>query len=92
MAKRPARAERVFKAVLNKDPTSVSAETGMAVTAMMRRDFLSAEAALKRAISYDPGRVTVYETLAQVYDATAREWEAEQMRQIARRLGADSTR
>jgi Tfp pilus assembly protein PilF len=90
IAERPARAERVFKAVLNRDPANVSAETGMAITAMTRRDFLSAEAALKRAISRDPGRVPVYQTLARVYDATAREWEAEQMKEIARRLGADS--
>jgi tetratricopeptide (TPR) repeat protein len=93
LAKRSARAEHVFKAVLKIDPTNVSAEIGLAVTAMARRDFLGAEATLKRAITRDPGRAAIYLTLAQVYDSTARKWEAEEMMKIARRLGADfSTR
>jgi Tfp pilus assembly protein PilF len=89
IAKRSARAERVFKTVLDVDPTNVSAEIGTAITAMMRHDFLGAEAALKRAIKQDPGRAQVYQTLAQVYDETDRKVEAERMMTIARRLGAD---
>ena len=91
LAKRSARAEHLFKAVLALDPGNVSAEIGVAMTAMMRRDFLGAEAALKRAIDRDPGRAAIYQTLAQVYDETGRQTEAERMTQIARRLGAAST-
>jgi len=89
-ARRSARAERVFKAVLDLDPANVRAEIGMAITATMRRDFLTAEAALKRAIGHDPGRAALYQTLAQVYDETGREGEAGRMMKIARRLGAVS--
>jgi predicted Zn-dependent protease len=91
IAKRSARAERLFKAVLALDPGNVSAEIGVAMTARMRRDFLGAEAALKRAIDRDPGRAAIYQTLAQVYDETGRPTEAEHMMQIARRLGAAAT-
>jgi Flp pilus assembly protein TadD len=88
IAKRSGRAERLFKAVLALDPGNVPAEIGIAMTARMRRDFLGAEVALKRAIDRDPGRATIYQTLAQVYDETGRPTEAERMTQIARRLGA----
>jgi predicted Zn-dependent protease len=86
---RSPRAERVFKAVLNMDPGNVSAEIGLAITAMAQRDFMGAEAALKRAITQDPGRAAIYQTLSQLYDTTGRKGEAEEMRKIARRLGAD---
>jgi len=86
VAKRSARAERVFNAVLKIDPANVSAEIGVAVTAMARHDFLTAETALKRAMAENPGRAAIYQPLAQVYNATARDWEAEQLRKIARPL------
>jgi tetratricopeptide (TPR) repeat protein len=86
ITKRSVRAERLFKAVLKQDPGNVSAEIGLAITAMARQDFLTAEAGLKRAIARDPARAAIYQTLAQIYDATARQWEAQQMRKIARRL------
>jgi tetratricopeptide (TPR) repeat protein len=90
IAKRSARAEGIFKRVREMDPANVSAEIGVAMTAMMRRDFLAAEAALKRAIDQDPGRAAIYQTLAQIYTDTGRRQEAERMTQIARRLGAVS--
>jgi tetratricopeptide (TPR) repeat protein len=86
VAKRSARAEHVFNAVLKIDPANVSAEIGVAITAMARHDFRTAETALKRAMAENPGRAAIYQTLAQVYDATARDWEAEQLRKIARLL------
>jgi predicted Zn-dependent protease len=90
IAKRVARAEHVFKAVLALDPANVPAEIGIALTATMRRDFLAAEAALRRAIEHDPGRATIYQTLSQVYAETGRQEEAERMTKIARSLGAAS--
>jgi len=63
----------------------VSAEIGVAITAMMRRDFLAAEAALKRAIKQDPGRAQHYQTLAQVYDEPTARWRPKSMMAIARR-------
>lgn len=90
VAKRSARAERIFEAVLAGDSANVSAEIGIAITAIMRREFLLAEAALKRAINHDPGRAQIYQTLAQVYAETGRGEEAERMTRIAQRLGAVS--
>ncbi len=87
MIKRHANAERLFKAVLAEDAGNAAAEIGIAITAMVRRDFLGAEATLKQAMKHDPGRAAIYQTLAQVYDATARRAEAEHARKIARRLG-----
>lgn len=91
IAKRSARAERLFKRVLDMDPANVSAEIGVAMTAMARRDYLAAEAALKRAINHDPGRATIYQILADIYGETGRQQEAERMTTIARRLGANSS-
>jgi hypothetical protein len=87
-AHRPSDAERVFKAVLGKDPGNVSAEIGLAITASARRDFISAEEALQRALASDPGRPAVYLQLAQVYARTARYGQADQALGAARRLGA----
>jgi tetratricopeptide (TPR) repeat protein len=87
IARRSARAERLFKEAIALDDANVPAEIGIAVTAMSRRDFRAAEAALKRAIAHDPGRAAIYQTLAQVYDETGRQKEAERMTEIARRLG-----
>ena len=66
----PAQAKRVFKAVLEADPANASAEIGMALTAMGRRDFMSADLALRRGAVQDPGRVAIYKTMAEVFDAT----------------------
>jgi hypothetical protein len=87
-ASRSASAERVFRAILARDPGHVSAEIGLSMTAMARRDFASAEAALQRARDQDPGRATIYLQLAQLYARTARPAQAERMADIAQRMGA----
>jgi Type I phosphodiesterase / nucleotide pyrophosphatase len=88
LIRRPLDAERVFKSVLEADPACAPAEIGMAIVAMARRDFLEAEAALQRAVTQDPGRAAIYETMGQLYRETGRKARAEQMTTIARRLAA----
>jgi hypothetical protein len=87
-ASRMASAERVFKAVLVKDPVNVSAEIGLAMGSLARRDFLTAESALQRALKHDPGRPAIYLQLAQTYARTSRKTEAARAVDIALRLGA----
>jgi predicted Zn-dependent protease len=79
-------AERVFQRILAADPANAAAEIGMAMVAMAKRDFLEAEAALRRAASHEPGRAMTYETLARVYRETGRKSQAERTSEIARRL------
>ena len=79
-------AERVFKRVLEMDPANAGAEIGIAVVAMAERDFISAEAALQRAMAHDPARAAAYETMAKVYEQTGRKAQASRMREITRRL------
>ncbi len=86
-ASRPAAAERVFKSVLKEDPSNVSAEIGLAMGAAARRDFLTAEQCLVRALKTDPGRPAIYLQLAQTYARTARKTEATRCAAIALRLG-----
>ena len=86
-AARPAAAERVFKAVLAIDPDNVSAEIGLAMGAGARRDFMTAEQALVRALKTDPGRPAIYLQLAQIYARTARKVEADRSVAMALRLG-----
>ena len=81
-------AERVFKAVLARDPASAAAEIGVAIAAMARRDFIAAEEALQRAVTQDPGRAAIYQTMREVYAQTGRKAQAVHMEKIARRLGA----
>lgn len=88
MIRRPLDAERVFKSILASDPVNASAEIGMAIVAMARRDFLAAEFALQRAATSDPGRPAIYEALGQVYHETGRRPQAEKMRAIAAGLAA----
>ena len=90
-ASRPTNAERVFHAILARDPDNVPAQIGLSMTAMARRDFPAAEAALQRARDQDPGRATIYLQLAQLYARTARTVQAGQMADIALRLGAAET-
>jgi tetratricopeptide (TPR) repeat protein len=87
MIESPDEAERVFKRVLEIDPANASAETGMALAAMGRRDFVSADLALRRAAAQDPGRVAIYQTMAKVYHATGRKDFAARAEKMARRLG-----
>ena len=79
-------AERVFRRVLEIDPANVGAEIGMAVVAMAQREFVAAEAALQRAVGYDPARAAIYETMAKVYQETGRKTQALRMNETAHRL------
>ena len=79
-------AERVFQSVLAIDPANASAEIGMAIVAMARRDLLTAEAALQRALTQDPSRAAIYEMMAEIYRETGRKDGAYKMKAIARRL------
>jgi Tfp pilus assembly protein PilF len=81
-------AERVFRAVLARDPLNASAEIGMAMAALDRRDFIAAESALLRARRHDPGRPAIYLQLARLYATTARRVEADRCVATAVRLGA----
>ena len=87
-AQRPADAERVFRAVLEREPENASAEVGLAVTAQAGRDFLAAEQSLLRALRHDPGRVAAHLELARVYAATGRSEMAQRASASALRLGA----
>jgi hypothetical protein len=84
---RMANAARVFNAVLAQDPTNVSAEIGLAMTALARRDFMAAETGLMRALKVDPGRAAAYLQLAQVYARSGRKHEAARAARFALRLG-----
>ena len=90
-AGRPADAERVFKAVLEGDPGAVAALIGLAMTAVARLDFITAEARLHDALASDPGRPGIYLQLAHIYARTARPSQAAQAAATARRLGADES-
>jgi Tfp pilus assembly protein PilF len=85
MINRPFDAERVFKSVLEVDPTNASAEIGSAIASIARRDFLGAEAALQRS-GPGSGRSSIYRTMAQVYHETGRKAQADAMKAVARRL------
>jgi len=85
---RPASAARVFKAVLAIDPSNASAEIGLSMTALARRDFMSAEAGLLRALKTDPGRPAAYLQLAQTYARSGRKAEAGRAAAAALCLGA----
>jgi tetratricopeptide (TPR) repeat protein len=87
-ASRPGAAERVFKAILAKDPLNATAEIGLAMSAIARRDFLNAEQGLLRAMKLDPGRPAIYLQLAQAYARTARTGEAARAAEMALNLGA----
>ncbi len=89
-AGRPASAGRVFASVLDQEPLHVAAEIGLAMVAMTRRDFVTAEAALRRARRLDPGRPAIALQMAQLYARTGRTLEAGQAAEIALRLGAPS--
>jgi predicted Zn-dependent protease len=85
---RPANAERVFRTVLTRDPENVSAEIGVALAAVARRDFTVAELALDRALRQDPGRPAIHLQLARVYAKTGRTSDASRAAAMAARLGA----
>ncbi len=87
-AGRPDRAERLCKAILRKDPAEAAAEIGLSIAAVGRRDFIAAEAALRRVLKQDPGRTTAYLQLARVLALTGRRPEADRLAETARRLGA----
>jgi hypothetical protein len=87
-ASRPADAERVFKSILARDPANASAEIGLAITSSARRDYVSAEEALQRALRSDPGPPAAYLQLAQLYVPTGRPGLAERAAASAQRLGA----
>jgi hypothetical protein len=86
-ASRPGAAERVFRQVLAEDPLNATAEIGLAMSAIARRDFLTAEQGLLRAAKQDPGRPAIYLQLAQAYARTARKDEAARAADVALRLG-----
>jgi hypothetical protein len=87
-ASRHGAAERVFRAIHERDPENVSAEIGLALCRGMRRDFLGAEAALNRALRRDPTRPAIYLQLAQILARSGRKAEAADVAQVALRLGA----
>jgi len=87
-ASRHGAAERVFRAVHERDPDNVSAEIGLALCQGMRRDFLGAEAALNRALKRDPTRPAIHLQLAQILARSGRKAEAADVAQVALRLGA----
>lgn len=86
-ASRVASAERVFRTVLDRDPQNVTAEIGLAMGAVARRDFMAAEQALRRALALDPGRPTIHLQLAQTYARSGRKVEAAGSAAMAMRLG-----
>jgi Type I phosphodiesterase / nucleotide pyrophosphatase/Tetratricopeptide repeat len=87
-ASRHGAAERVFRAIQDRDPDNVSAEIGLALCQGMRRDFLGAEAALNRALKRDPTRPAIHLQLAQILARSGRKAEAADVAQVALRLGA----
>jgi hypothetical protein len=87
-AARHGAAERVFRAIHDRDPDNVSAEIGLAFCHGARRDFLGAEAALNRALKRDPARPAIHLQLAQILARSGRKAEAARVAQVAMRLGA----
>ncbi len=85
------RAERVFAGLLAVDPANASAEVGLAMGALARRDFAAAEAALGRALRLEPNGAAAYLQFARLRALTGRRTEAERMAQTAVRLGAAPT-
>ena len=61
------------------------------MAAMARRDFLEAEAGLRRAEKIEPGRPEIQLQLAQVYARSGRQREAQQAAALAVRLGLSPT-
>lgn len=89
-AGRPSEAERVFRALAARMPDNVTAEIGIAMAAVQRRDYRLAEQALVRAIRLDPGRPAAFLQLADIYGRTARRGEARQAAERAASLGASA--
>ena len=89
-AGRPHDAERVFDAILARDPENVPAGIGLGMTAGARRDFRTAEVALQRVLRQDPARAPAWLQLAQIYARTGRRPEAERAAAAAARLGASA--
>jgi Type I phosphodiesterase / nucleotide pyrophosphatase/Tetratricopeptide repeat len=87
-ASRHGAAERVFRAIHERDPENVSAEIGLALCQSMRRDFLGAEAALNRALKRDPTRPAIHLQLAQILARSGRKAEAADVAKVALQLGA----
>ena len=87
-AGRSDQAERLCKAILSKDPAVAAAEIGLSIAAVGRRDYIAAEAALRRVLKHDPGHTTAYLQLARVLALTSRRQEAQRLAETARRLGA----
>ena len=87
-AKQPSNAEQVLQKVLRIHPSDAAAEIGLSLVAESRRDFLEAEAALRRALKADPGRWAAYVRLARLYTITSRHAEAAAAAATARRLSA----
>ncbi len=82
-------AERIFRRMLEIDPQSASAEIGLSMIALSRRDLVEAEAAAHRALALDPGRPAVHLQLSRVCALTGRPVQAERPAADATRLGAD---
>ena len=80
--------DRVFRAVLARDPQNVPAQIGLAVGALARLDYMAAETALRRVIQQDPGRRSAYQQLAAICARTGRKAEAERIARIAASLEA----
>ena len=87
-AGRADQAERLCNAILREDPSVASAEIGLSIAAVGRRDYIAAEAALRRILKQDPGHATACLQLARVLSLTGRQQEAQRFADTARRLGA----
>ncbi len=87
-AGRSDQAERLCNAILRADPSVASAEIGLSIAAVGRRDYIAAEAALRRILRQDPGHATACLQLARVLALTGRQQEAQRFADTARRLGA----
>jgi tetratricopeptide (TPR) repeat protein len=81
-------AGRVFKAILAADASNVTADVGLDITHIRRRNFIDAEFGLLRALKHDPGRPAIYLQLAQVYAHTGRKADADRSLAIAIGMGA----
>lgn len=87
---RPRDAARALEAILEGDPDNVQAEIGLAMTEMSDRNYIAAEARLRRVLAADPGRAAVRLQLAWIFNRTGRPKEAQAMAAAARRLGASA--
>jgi Tfp pilus assembly protein PilF len=65
-----------------------AAEIGLSIAAVGRRDYIAAEAALRRVLKQDPGHTTACLQLARVLVLTGRRQEGMRFAETARRLGA----